>query len=275
MSRPERSRPTRIASRVGRRVSPTAAASTWSVTGGHYGVVGWHQTGYAVSGSACHDNGFNSVADEREVELDPAPFALPAADERLVCRIISTDGTWHRPFTTLDLAALHRCSSPRKSSTNRTGSGTRGCLSIWKAHRTSPSASGSATWFPVLPQPRWQRRSAKHSCSRTLVRRSSRPSADLGEARRLGARRRQRPVRVSAGQRWPMMMAGSNGLGDSAPVGHDVAVYFQIRVDVRERMGKQAASPAAPVVRIDGGRATSLPTSARGSAALFNLRRKR
>lgn len=83
-------------------------------TGGHYGVVGWHQTGYAVSGSACHDNGFNSVADEREVELEPAPFALPAADERLVCRIISTDGTWHRPFTTLDLAALQSLLEPEE-----------------------------------------------------------------------------------------------------------------------------------------------------------------
>lgn len=83
-------------------------------TGGHYGVVDWRQTGYAVAGSASHDNGFNSVADPREAELEPAAFKLPAADERLVCRIIATDGTWHRPFTTLDLASLQSLFDPEE-----------------------------------------------------------------------------------------------------------------------------------------------------------------
>ncbi|MGV7119586.1 DNA cytosine methyltransferase [Sphingopyxis sp. 550A] len=83
-------------------------------TGGHYGVVAWQQTGYAVSGSAGHDNGFNSVADPREAALDADPITLPQPEDRLVCRIISTDNTWHRPFTTLDLAALQSLFDPEE-----------------------------------------------------------------------------------------------------------------------------------------------------------------
>ncbi|PZU63806.1 DNA cytosine methyltransferase [Sphingobium sp.] len=83
-------------------------------TGGHYGVVAWEQTGYAVSGSACHDNGFNSVADPRELELESEAYRLPKPEDRLVCRIIATDGTWHRPFTTLDLASLQSLFDPEE-----------------------------------------------------------------------------------------------------------------------------------------------------------------
>lgn len=83
-------------------------------TGGHYGIVDWDQTAYAVSGSACHDNGFNSVADPREVIFDCEPILLPKPDDRLVCRIVSTDGTWHRPFTTLDLASLQALFDPEE-----------------------------------------------------------------------------------------------------------------------------------------------------------------
>lgn len=98
-------------------------------TGGHYGVVDWNQTAYAVSGSACHDNGFNSVADPREAELDDAPLSLPKPDERLVCRIIATDGTWHRPFTTLDLGALQALFDPEEIfSAEETEAGT-----VWHA----------------------------------------------------------------------------------------------------------------------------------------------
>lgn len=83
-------------------------------TGGHYGVVGWGQTGYAVNGSASHDNGWNSVADPREALFDCDPILLPKPDDRLTCRIIATDGTWHRPFTTLDLAALQALLDPEE-----------------------------------------------------------------------------------------------------------------------------------------------------------------
>ncbi len=78
---------------------------SWSKTedgpwagGGHYGVVPWTLPAGAVVGNARHDNGRWSVADRRMPEareqLDPAPV------------IVALDGTWHRPFTTLELAAL-------------------------------------------------------------------------------------------------------------------------------------------------------------------------
>lgn len=72
-------------------------------TGGHYGVVPWADTAGVVSGSAKHDRGRFSVADPRE---------LPAPTERGVYLIRSLDGTWHRPFTTLELAALQSLVEP-------------------------------------------------------------------------------------------------------------------------------------------------------------------
>ena len=75
------------------------------VGGGHYGVLGWDQASHAVSASAKQDNGFWSLAD---------PRPLPAAHDKLVCRILSLDGTWHRPFTTLELAALQSLFDPEE-----------------------------------------------------------------------------------------------------------------------------------------------------------------
>ena len=74
------------------------------LTGGHYGVVPWTGPAGAVSASAVHDNGRWSVADPR----------LPEANERLTCVIESLDGTWHRPFTTLELAALQSLVEPEE-----------------------------------------------------------------------------------------------------------------------------------------------------------------
>ncbi|QZA52595.1 DNA cytosine methyltransferase [Pseudomonas sp. 2hn] len=74
------------------------------LTGGHYGVVPWAGPAGAVSASAMHDNGRWSVADPR----------LPEADDRLTCVIESLDGTWHRPFTTLELAALQSLVEPEE-----------------------------------------------------------------------------------------------------------------------------------------------------------------
>ncbi len=80
--------------------------------GGHYGVTPWSGSAYAVTGSGQHDNGRWSVADPREpVEIDP-PAALPAPDDRLVAVIQALDGTWHRPFTTFELAALQSYVGP-------------------------------------------------------------------------------------------------------------------------------------------------------------------
>lgn len=72
------------------------------LTAGHYGVVPWSSTCGAVSASAGHDNGSWSVADPR----------LPEANAKLVAVIRALDGTWHRPFTTLELAALQGLANP-------------------------------------------------------------------------------------------------------------------------------------------------------------------
>lgn len=74
------------------------------LTGGHYGVVGWQETSGAVSAAACHDNGRWSVADPR----------MPEANDKLVCVIRALDGTCHRPFTTLELAALQSLVDPEE-----------------------------------------------------------------------------------------------------------------------------------------------------------------
>lgn len=72
--------------------------------GGHYGVVDWNGQVGAVSASARQDNGRWSVADPR----------VPAANDRLTCIITSLDGTWHRPFTTLELAAIQSLVEPEE-----------------------------------------------------------------------------------------------------------------------------------------------------------------
>lgn len=74
------------------------------LTGGHYGVVDWHESSGAVSASAGCDNGRWSVADHR----------LPAATANLVAHITAEDGTWHRPFTTLELACLQSLVDPEE-----------------------------------------------------------------------------------------------------------------------------------------------------------------
>jgi hypothetical protein len=77
------------------------------LTGGHYGVVPWDSASGAVSAAASLDNGRWSVADPR---ID----ALPALDQKTVAIIRALDGTWHRPFTTLELAALQSLIEPEE-----------------------------------------------------------------------------------------------------------------------------------------------------------------
>ena len=72
------------------------------LTAGHYGVVPWNSSCGAVSASAGHDNGNWSIADPR----------LPEPNDKLVAVIRSLDGTWHRPFTTFELAALQGLVDP-------------------------------------------------------------------------------------------------------------------------------------------------------------------
>jgi site-specific DNA-cytosine methylase len=78
------------------------------LTGGHYGVLPWNGQSGAVSASAGYDNGRWSIADPR---IDHAP-ALPGLNEKTVAIIRALDGTWHRPFTTLELAALQSLIDP-------------------------------------------------------------------------------------------------------------------------------------------------------------------
>lgn len=74
------------------------------LTNGHYGVTAWDETSGAVSAAAGHDNGRWSVADPR----------MPEANEKLVAIIRALDNTWHRPFTTLELAALQSLVEPEE-----------------------------------------------------------------------------------------------------------------------------------------------------------------
>ncbi len=73
-------------------------------TAGHFGVLPWDATAGAVSSAACQDNGRWSVADPR----------LPLATDRLVTVIRALDGTWHRPFTTFELAGLQSLVEPEE-----------------------------------------------------------------------------------------------------------------------------------------------------------------
>lgn len=74
------------------------------LTAGHYGVIPFDQPAHSVTASGQHDNGYHNVADPR----------LPAPTDRLVAVIRSLDGTWHRPFTTLELAALQGLFDPEE-----------------------------------------------------------------------------------------------------------------------------------------------------------------
>ena len=73
-------------------------------TAGHFGVLPWGATAGAVSSAACQDNGRWSVSDPR----------LPLATDRLVTVIRALDGTWHRPFTTFELAGLQSLVEPEE-----------------------------------------------------------------------------------------------------------------------------------------------------------------
>jgi site-specific DNA-cytosine methylase len=72
---------------------------------GAYGVVHWNAPSKTVLGHASHDNSPCSVADPRVTMYDGSEVDL---DDERPCHIvlISPDGTWHRPFTTLELAAI-------------------------------------------------------------------------------------------------------------------------------------------------------------------------
>lgn len=79
---------------------------------GHYGVVDWAEASNAVPAYAKYDRGHWSVADPRDQGPGEPAAVMPKPDDRLVARIVALDGTWHRPFTTLELAALQSIFDP-------------------------------------------------------------------------------------------------------------------------------------------------------------------
>jgi site-specific DNA-cytosine methylase len=78
------------------------------LSGGHYGIIPWEASSGAISAAANHDNGRWSLADPR---IDQP---LPAPTDKLTCVIRALDSTWHRPFTTLELAALQSLVDPEE-----------------------------------------------------------------------------------------------------------------------------------------------------------------
>ncbi len=76
-------------------------------TAGLFGVTRWDSPCNAVAGAASYDNGPWSVAEPRD--------CLPAANDKLIAYIRAIDGTWHRPFTTYELAALQNLFEPGES----------------------------------------------------------------------------------------------------------------------------------------------------------------
>ncbi len=86
------------------------------LTAAHYGVVPWAESCGAVSAAAGHDNGKWSVADPRASCFLTGNEAdeMPAQNTKLVAIIRALDNTWHRPFTTLELAALQGLVDPEE-----------------------------------------------------------------------------------------------------------------------------------------------------------------
>lgn len=86
---------------------------------GKYACAQWEgQTGTVIARCQSGQGAFG-VADPRPLHgLDVADATrqgeLPGARENLVCRILSTDGTWHRPFTTLEMACLQSLVEPEE-----------------------------------------------------------------------------------------------------------------------------------------------------------------
>lgn len=97
------------------------------LTAGQYGVVPWDQPSGAVSAAGGYDNGRWSVADPRHTDGEGAPVttegvkwgeyhqpSLPGQNEKTIAIIRALDGTWHRPFTTLELAGLQSLIEPEE-----------------------------------------------------------------------------------------------------------------------------------------------------------------
>jgi len=80
-------------------------------TGGQYGVVPWDAPAGTVTAGAKHDRGKFAVADTRPAAGEGG-LVLPGPKDSGLFVIQSMDGTWHRPFSTLELAALQGLVDP-------------------------------------------------------------------------------------------------------------------------------------------------------------------
>jgi site-specific DNA-cytosine methylase len=94
-------------------------------TQGEYGVVPWGGSAAAVTAQGQHDNGRWTVADPREHAGD-ALVQLPAPTDRLIAVIQALDGTYHRPFTSLELARVVRVASASRVEGSGRASGAPG-----------------------------------------------------------------------------------------------------------------------------------------------------
>ena len=96
---------------------------------GAYGVIPWTEAAKTVTGTARIDNGAFAIADPR---MPGAPPLMVIRDVRkappAVPVIISADGTWHRPITTLELAVL------------------QGLPAVWKGAPLKLAGDGSSAW---------------------------------------------------------------------------------------------------------------------------------
>lgn len=73
----------------------------------------WDAPSKTITGSDRVGSGAQSIADPRPVPVESeSEFILPGPKDRLVAVIRALDGTWHRPFTTLELAVLQSLVDP-------------------------------------------------------------------------------------------------------------------------------------------------------------------
>lgn len=82
-----------------------------------YRVVHWRDSSPAVTGGTGPSAGGIAVSDPRVAAGAPileANASLPGEMDRDVVQITSDDGTWHRPFSTLELAALQSLVDPEE-----------------------------------------------------------------------------------------------------------------------------------------------------------------
>lgn len=78
-----------------------------------YRVAAWDESACTATAQGSPSAGGISVADPRVAAGAPPPLdGVPSDNQRLVTKIIAADRTWHRPFTTLELAALQGLVDP-------------------------------------------------------------------------------------------------------------------------------------------------------------------